>query len=76
MRSVFWRSVKDGGALAELVKKQGLGAFGVSIGVADLDKAHQIAEQGMQAKLPIEEKRSFLVPGEMASGTWIEFVQQ
>jgi len=76
---VFWEPIKQDGTLSALVKKQGPGLFGVSIEVADLTRAHDIAERGTQSKLAIEhqgDRASFVVPADLAGGTWIEFVQQ
>lgn len=72
---VFWEPVNNASLLASLIKKYGLGPFGIGVEVADLRKAHQIAELGTQSKLPID-RNSFVVPGDLAGGTWIEFVQQ
>ena len=72
---VFWEPAKDTSRLGSLIKIYGLGPFGVSVEVSDLQKAHRIVELGTQSKLPID-RNSFVVPGDLAGGTWIEFVQQ
>lgn len=76
---VFWQPSGTGGALSELIRKQGLGPFGLSVGVADIRRAHEIAERGTNSRLPIVEsdsRRSFLVPANLVAGAWIEFVQE
>jgi Glyoxalase-like domain len=76
---VFFQPMNQTSPLAVLVKKSGYGLFGVSIAVADIKKAEQIVEQGTGRKFSIEraEGRSgFVVPAELAAGTFVEFVQQ
>jgi hypothetical protein len=58
--------VNNASLLASLIKKYGLGPFGIGVEVADLRKAHQIAELGTQSKLPIN-RNSFVVPGDLAT---------
>jgi hypothetical protein len=76
---VFFEPVRQNSPLAVLVKKQGLGPFGMTVAVADLKTAQRIVQQGMHAKFGIQRtgsRTSFIVPAELAGGTFIEFVQQ
>jgi hypothetical protein len=73
---VFWESTKAGSPLEKLIKTKGVGPFGASVDVADLDVAHRIVENGMGKKLALEtsgSRKTFVVPGDLISGTWIEF---
>jgi hypothetical protein len=74
----FWEPSQSG-PLASLLKQKGPGPFGFSVGVTDLQKAHQFAEQGTHKNLPLENsggRNSFTVPGALTGGLWVEFVQQ
>jgi hypothetical protein len=76
---VFWEPMEKNGTLATIIKREGLGPFGVGVEVADLNRAHDIAEQGTGKKLTLNSvsgRKRFVVPGDLASGTWIEFVQR
>jgi hypothetical protein len=67
---VFWEGAKD--------RNLPLGPFGVSIGVDDINRAHEIAEKGMGRQLRLEKydgRTRFLVPPDGAGGIWLEFVQ-
>jgi len=47
--------------------------------VADLKTAQRIVQQGTHAKFGIQQlgkQASFIVPAELAGGTFIEFVQE
>jgi hypothetical protein len=75
----FWESSTRSGPLASLLRQKGPGPFGFSVGVASLQKAHQLAEQGTGKNLPLEShgrRKSFAVQGELTGGLWLEFVQQ
>lgn len=75
---VFWSAATETGPLSAMVKN-GAGPFGISIGVEDLNRAHEIAEQGTGRRLAIENKQGrkrFLVPSDAAGGIWVEFVQE
>ena len=59
--------------------KSGLGPFGVSVEIGNLDAAHRIAQEGTKEELKIEQvgnRKSFVVPAEATSGTFVEFVEQ
>jgi hypothetical protein len=61
------------------VDKQGFGLFGISIGAADLKTAQRIVQQGTHAKFNIQQpgnQVSFIVPSDLAGGTFLEFVQE
>jgi hypothetical protein len=76
---VFFQPLNQKGALAPLITKRGFGPFGVSVAVADLKVAQQIVQQGTNTKFPIQQsddRKSFVVPEELAAGSFIEFVQQ
>jgi len=76
---VFWEADKEGGPLSTIVRSGGLGPFGVSVGVEDLNRAHDIAEHGTGRQLHIEKNQGrdrFLVSAEAAGGIWVEFVQE
>jgi hypothetical protein len=76
---IFFEPVHQNSPLAVLVRKQGLGPFGISVAVADLKTAQRIVQQGTQAKFGIQytgSRASFIVPAGLAAGTFIEFVQQ
>jgi len=76
---VFFAPVNGNSALSQLVKDQGLGPFGFSIAVANLQTAQKIAEQGMNTRFGIQRagnRISFVVPARLAAGTFVEFVQQ
>ena len=76
---VFFQPLNQKGALAPLVAKRGFGPFGVSVAVADLKVAQQIVQQGTNTKFAIQQsdsRKSFVVPEELAGGSFIEFVQQ
>jgi catechol 2,3-dioxygenase-like lactoylglutathione lyase family enzyme len=75
----FWEPSSQNGPLGALLQQKGPGPFGFSVGVASLQKAHQLAEQGAHRKLPLESlggRKSFVVPKELTGGLWVEFVQQ
>jgi Glyoxalase-like domain len=75
---VFFAPENPHSPLSVLVKKQGLGPFGISLQVNDLKTAHHVVEQGTKSKFKLERDRqrsSFVVPAELAAGTYIEFVQ-
>jgi Glyoxalase-like domain len=75
---VFFEPAHQNSPIAALVKKQGLGPFGISVGVADLKTAQRVVEEGTHAKFQIQHsgnRTSFIVPAELAAGTVIEFVQ-
>lgn len=75
---VFFAPAHPHSPLTSLVKQQGLGPFGISVGVADLKKAQQIVQQGTHATFEVQRagsRTSFIVPSELAAGTVIEFVQ-
>jgi hypothetical protein len=75
---VFWRANNDDSPLAAAVSRQGLGPFGVSVGVSDLNRAHEIVEQGAGKRFQIDRsgaQPTFLVSPDDAGGIWIEFVQ-
>lgn len=74
----FWEPASRGGQLASLLKQKGPGPFGFSVGVADLRRAHDVAQEGFQTKLAIEDqsdRKSVSVPGGLTGGVWVEFVQ-
>ena len=76
---VFFEATHQNSPLAALIAKQGLGPFGISVEVADLKTAQRIVQQGTHAKFGIQhtgKRMSFIVPAQLASGTFIEFVQQ
>jgi hypothetical protein len=76
---VFFEPAHPNSPLAALVKKQGHGPFGVSIGVADLRTAQRVVQEGTHARYHIQHngsRTSFIVPAALAAGTVIEFVQQ
>ena len=76
---VFFEAAHPNSALAILVKKRGLGPFGISVGVADLKTAQRIVQEGAHASFEIqhaENRMSFVVPSQVAAGTVFEFVQQ
>lgn len=76
---VFFEAAHPDSALADLVKKHGLGPFGVSVGVADLKTAQRIVQDGTHATFEVqrvENRLSIIVPAEVAAGTVFEFVQQ
>jgi hypothetical protein len=76
---VFFEPVHEHSPLAALVDKQGFGLFGISIGVADLKTAQRIVQQGTQVKFRIQRlgnQASFVVPSDLAGGTFLEFVQE
>jgi hypothetical protein len=75
----FFEAAHPDSALANLVKKRGLGPFGISIGVADLKMAQRIVQDGTHTSLETEQtedRMSFIIPSEVAAGTVFEFVQQ
>jgi hypothetical protein len=52
---------------------------GISVEVADLNTAQRIVKQGTHVKFGIQHlgrRKSFIVPAEIAAGTFIEFVQE
>jgi hypothetical protein len=56
-----------------------LGPFGISVEVADLETALKVVQQGTHKKLAIQPSGraiSFIVPPDLAAGTFFEFVQQ
>jgi catechol 2,3-dioxygenase-like lactoylglutathione lyase family enzyme len=74
----FWEPASQNGPLGELLKQKGPGPFGFSVGVASLQKAHQLIEQRTNKSLLLESRsqlKSFAVPGELTGGLWVEFVQ-
>jgi len=76
---VFFAPVNRNSSLSLLVKNQGLGPFGFSVAVANLGTAQKIAEQGMNARFPVQQsgtRMSFVVPARLTAGAFIEFVQQ
>jgi len=76
---VFFETAHQNSPLSALVEKQGRGLFRISIGVADLKTAQRIVQQGTHAKFGIQQlgkQASFIVPAELAGGTFIEFVQE
>jgi Glyoxalase-like domain len=76
---IFFAPVHQNSPLAALVKKQGLGPFGISVEVGDLKTAQRIIQQGTHSKFGMQrtgKRMSFVVPVELAAGTFIEFVQQ
>jgi hypothetical protein len=76
---VFFQPLNRKGSLSPLVAKKGFGPFGLSVAVADLKVAQQVVQQGTNAKFAIqqtENRKSFVVPEELAAGSFIEFVQQ
>ncbi len=76
---VFFEPVHEHSPLAALVDKQGFGLFGIGIGVADLKVAQRIVQQGTHAKFGIQQlgnQASFIVPSDLAGGTFFEFVQE
>jgi hypothetical protein len=76
---VFFEAVKQNGPLGALVKRQGLGPFGISVSVTDLKTAQRVVQAGTHAKFGIQRtgtRMSFIVPAELAAGTFVEFVQQ
>ena len=76
---VFFAPMDGNSALSQLVKEQGLGPFGFSVAVANLQTAQKIAEQGMNTRFAIQRagnRISFVVPARLAAGTFVEFVQQ
>jgi hypothetical protein len=76
-RIVFWEAMNDGAQLSALIRSRGLGPFGVSVGVTDLNRAHQIVEEGTRRQLRIQTggASSFVVPAEAAAGIWLEFAE-
>ena len=55
-----------------------MGPFGVSVGVSDLNRAHEIVEKGTGKHFQIDRsgaQPAFLVSPGDAGGIWIEFVQ-
>jgi hypothetical protein len=76
---VFFAPTHPDSPLAALVKKQGPGPFGISVSVADLKTARRVVQDGTHAKFAIERAGSqsgFIVPADLAAGTFVEFVQQ
>jgi hypothetical protein len=76
---VFFEAAHPDSALANLVKKRGLGPFGISVGVADLKMAQRIVQDGTHTSFETqqtENRMSFIIPSEVAAGTVFEFVQQ
>lgn len=76
---LFFQPLNRKGSLSPLVTKRGFGPFGLSVAVADLKVAQQVVQQGTNAKFAIqqtENRKSFVVPEELAAGSFIEFVQQ
>ncbi len=74
---VFWEPAK-GSALEGLITHRGFGPFGVSLGVADVNVAHNIVEEGTGEKFPMIKdggSERFLVPPELTGGTCIDFCQ-
>ena len=74
----FWEPASRNGQLALLLRRNGPGPFGYSVGVADLGGAHDIAQEGFQTKLAIEDqsdRKSVTVSGGLTGGVWVEFVQ-
>jgi hypothetical protein len=72
---VFFTPEHPQSPLSVLVKKQGPGQFGISVQVHDLKAAQRVVEQETRAKFKLE-REHFVVPAELAAGTYIEFVQQ
>jgi hypothetical protein len=75
---VYWNASSDDSPLATAVRRQGPGPFGVSVGVSDLNRAHEIVEKGTGKHFQIDRsgaQPAFLVSPEDAGGIWIEFVQ-
>lgn len=76
---VFFEAKHPDSQLAAIVRKKGLGPFGISVGVANLKAAQRIVKEGTQATFEIrveKSRRSFVVPAELAAGTVFEFVQE
>jgi hypothetical protein len=76
---VFWESAKAEAPLATVIRSKGVGPFGVSVDVADLELAHKMVSEGLNQRLPLEDvgsRKSFLVPAGLTGGTWIEFGEQ
>jgi catechol 2,3-dioxygenase-like lactoylglutathione lyase family enzyme len=74
----FWEPSGESSTLGVLLKQKGPGPFGFSVGVASLQTAHQLVEQGTHKNLRIESRsghKSFTVPGELTGGLWVEFLQ-
>lgn len=74
----FWEPASRDGQLATLLRQKGPGPFGFAVGVASVGIAHDIAQEGFQTKLPIEDqhdRRSLTVSGSLTDGVWVEFVQ-
>lgn len=74
----FWEPSSQNGPLGALLKQKGPGPFGFSVGVASLQKAHQLIEQSTHKNLLFEsrsERKSFAVSGDLTGGLWVEFVQ-
>ncbi len=75
---VFWTASNAASPLASAVNRQGFGPFGVSVGVSDLNRAHELVEQGTGKRFQIDRsgaQPSFFVSPDDAGGIWIEFVQ-
>jgi hypothetical protein len=75
---VFWESTNPKSRLSDLIGKQGLGPFGISIEVADLTAAREIVREGVGKQRLIENegrKQSFIVTPDLTGGIWLEFVQ-
>jgi hypothetical protein len=76
---VFFEPKHPDSKLSSLVRKKGLGPFGISVGVANLKSAQRIIQEGTQATFEIRDeksRRSFIVPAELAAGTVFQFVQE
>jgi hypothetical protein len=76
---VFWEAIENTGRLSKFMKDWGVGPFGFSVEVGDLNRAHEIVEKGTGNQLPLEKvdgRQSFIVPGDNAAGVWIEFVEK
>ncbi len=76
---VFFEPTKQKSPFAAFVKKEGLGPFGISVSVADLKTAQRVVQEGTHSKFGIQRSgthMSFVVPSELAAGTFVEFVQQ
>jgi hypothetical protein len=74
----FWEPAGRDGQLASLLKQKGSGPFGFSVGVASLQRSHELAQDGFQTKLAIEnqsDRKSVTVSGKLTGGVWVEFVQ-
>ena len=76
---VLWQPSRRTSPLSTLIENQGLGPFGFEVEVADLKRAKEIVEHETGTRMMIrarDSKNSFIVPGNLAAGAWIEFFQK